>query len=328
MFPKCRFNHIDGCVAWAQWASDVLTVFGIYEGSVNLTANINVFEEATLVQWRVKKGPEKIRIVMYNPQSDWPLPPVLGRYENRTLYSDTFLWISNLSLQDTGVYILHVTNWDGHITKRIINLIVEVPAAVPRITCQMYSLPPNPVLNPLLPCTVSEGGSIFLCCSASQGTNLRFHWYKDGGPLFHTGNLSLVNLNRSNCGEYTCVVSNAVSRVETAFSFWDFSLCASENRFWKTQSNIFAPIVAFLLFLLIVIAVIVRRKMMCHNGDKSATVPADTIYEPMYPSLRRPAKGQLSPQLQDPVSVARRTDSRRTPMENRKQDKQLGSSEK
>ena len=103
--------------------------------------------------------------------------------------------VSNVLMGDAGGYSLVVSNQYGSITSMVAVLTVLDPA----ITSQPVSQPRNP------------GESATFSVAAVGTAPLAYQWWKDGVALVQATNssLSLTNLQGTDLGSYTVVVSNA-----------------------------------------------------------------------------------------------------------------------
>ncbi|XP_015192882.2 leucine-rich repeats and immunoglobulin-like domains protein 3 [Lepisosteus oculatus] len=281
------------CMALLGAEADTGPVYAQEGEAVNLTADAGApGQHLGSVTWKVKKGTAQLRIADYNPRDDGPAPRqhTVSQYKERIRYADTFLWISNLSQQDTGLYIVQITDSGGNVKVKNFTLIVEVPVATPQLSCQSPNRTQDSSLEPDLTCRASEGGSLHISCSASRGTSPNISWYRDGRPLLHGQNLSIVGLDTSHCGVYTCVVSNAVSRKEAQFRLQEFPMCDKGSK--KLIMLVSIPVAVLVLLIVSAKAIFfIKRRPVSHTDEKSTALQGESIYVPMYPSLRRPAKG-------------------------------------
>ena len=56
--------------------------------------------------------------------------------------------------------------------------------------------------------TLTEGGDMTLICLASGGPSLVVSWIKPNGQRATTNVLTLINIKRSEAGEYRCVATS------------------------------------------------------------------------------------------------------------------------
>ncbi|XP_033851463.2 carcinoembryonic antigen-related cell adhesion molecule 6-like [Acipenser ruthenus] len=219
------------------------------------------------VMWSVKQGTDTRRVLRYDLNGGPPVP--LPQYQGRAHYFNGSLELCNLSLSDAGLYKVVVSDMKGAEVQTEVTLTVEVPVSVPSIT--RHTRPQDPM------------HSLVLSCSALQGTSLNFSWYQNGSLIHNSPNLSLSNPGPPHCTVYTCVVSNAVSAEEAAFG--DIPLCAESNN--SKLLLIAVPCSAAILIVVVILAFIAHKSQQ-RCGKKADAEQSDSIYEPMYPSLRRP----------------------------------------
>ncbi|XP_041090998.1 signaling lymphocytic activation molecule-like isoform X2 [Polyodon spathula] len=220
------------------------------------------------VTWSVKQGTGTRRILRYDQNRGPPVP--LPQYQDRARYLNGSLELLNLSLSDTGLYKVMVSDMKGVEVEAEVTLTVEVPVSAPSIT--RHTRPQDPT------------HSLVLSCSALQGTSLNFSWYQKGILLHNSANLSLSNPGPPHCNFYTCVVSNAISTEEVAFA--DIPLCVESNNNNKLLL-IAVPCSAAILIVVVILAFITHKSQQ-RCGKKADAEQSDSVYEPMYPSLRRP----------------------------------------
>ena len=69
---------------------------------------------------------------------------------------------------------------------------------------------------------LNRGDNVTLTCSASGGPNNVFQWQKDGADLLGENQftLQLTDVNATDGGEYTCVVSNAAGNDSTSTTLY------------------------------------------------------------------------------------------------------------
>ncbi|MGH0149927.1 UNVERIFIED_CONTAM: hypothetical protein FKN15_016264 [Acipenser sinensis] len=219
------------------------------------------------VMWSVKQGTDTRRVLRYDRNGGPPVP--LPQYQGRAHYFNGSLELRNLSLSDAGLYKVVVSDMKGAEVQTEVSLTVEVPVSVPSIT--RHTRPQDPM------------HSLVLSCSALQGTNLNFSWYQNGSLIHNSPNLSLSNPGPPHCTVYTCVISNAVSAEEAAFG--DIPLCVESNN--SKLLLIAVPCSAAIVTVVIILA-FTAHKSQQRCGKKADAEQSDSIYEPMYPSLRRP----------------------------------------
>jgi hypothetical protein len=109
---------------------------------------------------------------------------------------------SNISVSDSGVYTVVVSNAGGSVTSSPAQVVVQVPP----------SISSHPLSS-----SVPAGSSVTLSVSAS-GTALRYQWFKDGGALSGRTNssFSIASMTAADQGTYRAVVTNLVGSATSA----------------------------------------------------------------------------------------------------------------
>ncbi|XP_066247380.1 cell adhesion molecule Dscam1 isoform X2 [Euwallacea similis] len=111
---------------------------------------------------------------------------------------------------DKGFYTCFVSNKEGHVARKEIQLVVNAP----------------PVMEPFnFPTSIQEGGRAQVTCSVTAGDlPIHFFWYKDEEPISASLEVEEIqaafysilvfkNVNSKHTGAYTCVASNSAARV-------------------------------------------------------------------------------------------------------------------
>ena len=124
--------------------------------------------------------------------------------------TSTNLQISNAQTNDTGNYFVIVTNIGGAATSAVATVTVLVP---PAIAVQPASQ------------TLPQGSNALFAAGVFGGAPLNYQWFFNGAPLADggqfsgtaTSNLTISNLQFTNNGSYTLLVTNPVgSAISTA----------------------------------------------------------------------------------------------------------------
>lgn len=114
--------------------------------------------------------------------------------------------IGNATANDAGAYTVVVSNSQGSITSATATLAVNPLATAPVITAQPQNV------------TVTAGASATFTVTAAGTAPLSYQWRKDGAAIAGaTGStLTLSNVQSSNVGSYTVVVTNSAGSITSA----------------------------------------------------------------------------------------------------------------
>ncbi|XP_067831559.1 limbic system-associated membrane protein-like isoform X2 [Heptranchias perlo] len=152
---------------------------------------------------------------------------IFGEYQKRVeCFPDCSLKLLDLQTKDSGVYHATAVATDGQIRYQSVYLDVSVPVSPPKIAVYQDNS--------------SVHHSLTLTCNIGEGSLPQFVWRKDkqqlaGGLRFLLTNgnrsLSIRNFTNSDCGTYTCIVRNGISKKETTRALFgeDDSKCEISN---------------------------------------------------------------------------------------------------
>src|SRR5688572_21768065 len=109
---------------------------------------------------------------------------------------------SNITVSDSGVYTVAVSNAGGSVTSGPAQVVVQVPP----------SISSHPLSS-----SVPAASAVTLSVSAS-GTALRYQWFKEGGALPGRTNssFSILSMTAADQGTYHAVVTNLVGSASSA----------------------------------------------------------------------------------------------------------------
>ncbi|XP_039620170.1 coxsackievirus and adenovirus receptor homolog isoform X1 [Polypterus senegalus] len=239
------------------------TVLGRSGGSEILAVNISTNVQLKSIMWKVKEGDSWLRIMQ------WPMTNEHvwnSNYHGRAFLNKWSLELHNLSRTDTGLYKVVVLDQCNTMKEGVVYLLVQDPISQP-VVHQLVSSS-DPPLNVTLSCAIEEG----------YPTN--FSWYRNGILLHSTPSLSLVHLQASHCGVYTCVVSNMISKKEVTFSLEGIPPCES-NQYFTLQLVVLSVVLASIILLLF----ICFCKCCEQQHDRTQVTEVDVIYEAMHPRV-------------------------------------------
>ncbi|XP_038670461.1 HEPACAM family member 2-like [Scyliorhinus canicula] len=216
-------------------------------------------EDVFSVTWKVQTS-KSFRIIQYSMiRHKLHLSPA---YQGRVIFhkENGSMDLLNITVQDSGVYIVTVIDVEG----------TEQSAS---IKVQVY----EPVSRPLI-VQFTNGLNVTFICLAQKGTERRFHWLKDGELPVETNvsvvsadgrNLSLLSQSRASCGVYTCLVTNKVSQEsvnKTISEANGFTYCKEEDNHKRMHMIIIMIVVLISLLLAAGIYLSARRKLMSQGS--------------------------------------------------------------
>ncbi|XP_030066596.1 carcinoembryonic antigen-related cell adhesion molecule 5 [Microcaecilia unicolor] len=168
--------------------------------------------------WSSKSGNEYY-ILTYSYQNDLFIN---DNFKQRYTFSqENFaLWISQLNLEDDGLYTQRITFKNGSSVTIKRRLTVHIPVSNVHVT-----------MNPSCP---SLGENVTLHCTKMMGSTVDYSWHKcnqlvpdRNGTSLSQDNayLTLINVRESDVGNYRCVVQNKVSQEHQDIAL---QLCTAE----------------------------------------------------------------------------------------------------
>ncbi|XP_042200823.1 HEPACAM family member 2-like [Callorhinchus milii] len=199
---------------WIALADDRTKVV---HGTVNETVRLPLWhridgaDSVFNVEWHVSKpNRTKTTILTYSPSSQAPF--IVEPFKSRVTFcnSSAELTLSNLQRSDEGVYELEIKATDGKPYKSSVLLTVNVLVAIP----QVEMVPEVPLV----------GDNVTLHCTSPQGNRVIYTWWRCDLPLSQgtdyrlsddNRTLTVVGIQESHVGTYTCAAENLISRKHT-----------------------------------------------------------------------------------------------------------------
>ncbi|KAM6057163.1 uncharacterized protein LJ206_015322 isoform 2-T2 [Theristicus caerulescens] len=176
------------------------------EGSSILMHALDV-KNANFTEWEYIRNstPEFILQYYANSQS----PTIFPAYQDRVIFypKNGSILLQNLREADSGIYKATIDLTQDKVRTTLLEVIKPVPQPELQYSLNMAGLP------------------IKLICAVPEGTVASISWKKDGHPLpsekyyLLSGNttvLLILNAEKSDCGSYSCNVSNVISWKEAA----------------------------------------------------------------------------------------------------------------
>ncbi|NXE29212.1 HECAM protein, partial [Ardeotis kori] len=167
------------------------------------TANISVIE------WEYTRNATPEFILQY--YADHPSPTIYSAYQGRVIFypENGSILLQRLREADSGLYTATVDLMQHKARATLLEVIKPMP-------------------QPELQCRSNLAGSpIELVCLVPEGTVASISWKKEGHPLpnkmydllaENTTVLRIQNGEKSDCGSYSCNISNAISWKEAALN--------------------------------------------------------------------------------------------------------------
>ncbi|XP_078063070.1 hepatic and glial cell adhesion molecule-like [Mustelus asterias] len=197
------------------------------------------------VTWKLKRG-VSLRLFQYVMKGDkmYMTPAYRGRV--RFQQENGSMVLLNVTMQDNGTYFITVIDTEGSEQKASTQV-------------QVYDAVSRPVIV-----ASQNSHNATLRCLAQQGTELRYHWLKDGQDLVSSNvsvvsgdghSLSLLSLTSTSCGVYTCFVTNTVSQEsvnKTLSGANGFTYCREEDS--GTKRKTYTPIIMIVGVLCLLLA--------------------------------------------------------------------------
>ncbi|NXE10712.1 HECAM protein, partial [Lophotis ruficrista] len=164
---------------------------------------------ASVIEWEYTRNATPELILQY--YADHPSPTVYSAYQGRVIFypENGSILLERLQEADSGLYKATVDLMQHKARTTLLEVIKPVP-------------------QPELQCRSNLAGSpIELVCVVPEGTVASISWKKEGHPLPHkmyyplaenTTVLWIRNGEKSDCGSYSCNVSNAISWKEAALN--------------------------------------------------------------------------------------------------------------
>ncbi|NXW21409.1 HECAM protein, partial [Circaetus pectoralis] len=143
--------------------------------------------------------------------ADYPSPTIYAAYQGRVVFfpKNGSILLQRLRETDSGIYKATVDLMQDKAWTTLLEVIKPVPQ--PEL---LYS-------------SNLAGSPIELVCMVPEGTVASISWKKEGHPLppeqchLLSGNINVLQIRKgekSDCGSYSCNVSNAISWKETALN--------------------------------------------------------------------------------------------------------------
>ncbi|KAJ7408565.1 HEPACAM family member 2 [Willisornis vidua] len=191
------------------------TIHGIEGQPLHLTVNYNFNATASEIQiiWLFER-PQSNPKYLLGSVNQTVVPDLEYQHKFTLIPPNASLMINPLRISDEGNYIVKV-NIRGNRTiaaSRKIQVAVDVPVTKPTV----HTEPASGV--------VEYVGNITLKCTVGKGTRIAYQWMKNGkrlhaGPnyIFSSNNATLliVPVVKEDIGNYSCLVSNPVSAMES-----------------------------------------------------------------------------------------------------------------
>ncbi|XP_057288758.1 HEPACAM family member 2 isoform X1 [Pezoporus wallicus] len=191
------------------------TVHGIEGQPLHLTVDYNFNATASEIQiiW-LFEGPQSNPKYLLGSVNQTVVPDLEFQHKFTLIPPNASLMIHPLRITDEGNYIVKVNvRGNGTITaSQKIQVAVDVPVTKPIV----HTEPSSGV--------VEYVGNITLKCTMAKGTRVVYQWMKNGKPLhagpnytFSSNNATLliVPVVKEDIGNYSCLVSNPVSAMES-----------------------------------------------------------------------------------------------------------------
>ncbi|KFW71709.1 HEPACAM family member 2, partial [Pygoscelis adeliae] len=191
------------------------TIHGIEGQPLHLTVDYNFNATASEIQiiW-LFEGPQSNPKYLLGSVNQTVVPDLEYQHKFTLIPPNASLMINPLHLSDEGNYIVKVNvRGNGTIAaSQKIQVAVDVPVTKPIV----HTEPSSGV--------VEYVGNITLNCTVEKGTRVVYQWMKNGKPLhagpnytFSSNNATLliVPVVKEDIGNYSCLVSNPVSAMES-----------------------------------------------------------------------------------------------------------------
>ncbi|XP_077705971.1 cell adhesion molecule CEACAM1-like isoform X3 [Canis aureus] len=138
----------------------------------------------------------KILLYVIDTKITTPGPAYSGR---ETIYPNGSLLFQNITLNDTGSYILQIINQ-------------KFETALVRGQLQVFHGPDTPTISP--PDSYYRlGANLSLSCRTASNPPAQYSWLINGRPQPSTQELFIPNITAKNSGSYTCSVYNNATRL-------------------------------------------------------------------------------------------------------------------
>ncbi|KAG9351527.1 hypothetical protein JZ751_022778 [Albula glossodonta] len=161
----------------------------------------------TEVIWRKREHQPRL-ILQHKPNVKNPTI-FYGGYRNRTHYyfQNNTLILEAITEEDEGVYEVSLLYKNTSVWNFKFHLSIVTPPSDPSIAVQVND----------------SQATLVLKCEVEKGTDVFFHWLKNGQPLLQderhylrerNSTLRVTNMTSADCVNYTCVVTNGLARRE------------------------------------------------------------------------------------------------------------------
>ncbi|KAM9242341.1 natural killer cell receptor 2B4 isoform 2-T2 [Dugong dugon] len=254
---------------WGQGSAD--HVIGLSGKSLWLWPPNLELNKIHSVKWKVQfSSPAICEILTWSGNCSWKSTACVSKHFNNKLEficEKLAILIKGAQQQDSGSYILEVTNKSGKIWKTEYQVSVLEPIEKPNLQWKLKDLDDGT-------CQLN------LSCSVSRDENVNYAWYKGKKLIQPLGNLThlVEHIDVNGLHMYTCNVSNSVS--------WANNTLILTRDCLRTQQNVIFPHLLVIIFTILLAILCLgtlisfcvwRRKRK--QSRKSTEEECRTVYE-------------------------------------------------
>ncbi|XP_059680576.1 carcinoembryonic antigen-related cell adhesion molecule 7-like [Gavia stellata] len=201
-------------------------------------------KNVNFTEWEYIRNTTPEFILQY--YADYQFPTIYSAYQGRVIFypKNGSILLQSLRETDSGIYKATVNLMQHKARTTLLEVIKPVP-------------------QPELQCSSNLAGSpIELVCMMPEGTVASVSWKKDGHPLppekchLLSGNIAMLQIRKgekSDCGSYSCNVSNVISWKEAALNLTVTGLTPPLHHAWRmavvTLMFVAASTVSFIILL-------------------------------------------------------------------------------